>query len=104
MEQLTFCLTPGKLPAPKRKILVGVVGSGNLEVLVEPTSFDQGCEVQINTSVKGYASIWKAVCTDFFDKHPHAFMRITINDGGASPSVVTLRLEQALEMAMAESL
>lgn len=104
MEQLTLSLSPGKLPAPKRKILVGVVGSGNLEVLIEPTAFQQGCEVQINTSVKGYRQIWEALLNDFFEQHPHTNMRIIINDAGATPPVVKLRLEQGLEMAMADSL
>lgn len=102
MEKLSFHFKNGRLPIPKRKILVGVVSSGNLEVLVEPIPMQHDSEIIVNTTVSGFATIWKAVLTDFYENNPHSNMRITINDLGATPAVVRLRLDQAIAMARVE--
>jgi malonate decarboxylase delta subunit len=75
-------------------ILVGVVGSGNLEVLMEPAP-GADCAVHIETSARGFAPIWEAVVHDFHRRHPLAGVRISVNDMGATPAVVSLRLDQA---------
>src|SRR4030095_9148784 len=75
-------------------VLVGVVGSGNLEVLVEPAS-GSDCLVHIEPSARGFGPIWEAVVRDFHQRHPLAGVRVSINDMGATPAVVSLRLEQA---------
>jgi malonate decarboxylase delta subunit len=82
--------------------LVGVVGSGNLEILVEPRPANGACTVDITTSARGFASIWEAVLRDFHDRHELADVAISINDMGATPAVVSLRLDQAVA-EMAES-
>ena len=74
---------------------VGVVGSGDLEVLLEPTQGDRA-HVLIRTSVDGFRDTWKAVLDRFFAKY-HGAVRIEINDAGATPGSVLLRLEQAVE-------
>ncbi len=74
---------------------VGVVGSGDLEVLLEPSS-DAQAHVRIKTSVDGYGQVWKNVLDKFF-AHYRRSVRIEINDFGATPGMVTLRLEQAVE-------
>jgi malonate decarboxylase delta subunit len=74
---------------------VGVVGSGDLEVLLEPTQGDRS-QVLIRTSVDGFRDTWKAVLDRFFAKYDGA-VRIEINDAGATPGSVLLRLEQAVE-------
>jgi malonate decarboxylase delta subunit len=74
---------------------VGVVGSGDLEVLLEPSPRDFAT-VQVCTSVDGYGTVWKAVLDRFFAKYSIR-SRIEINDFGATPGMVALRLEQALE-------
>ena len=74
---------------------VGVVGSGDLEVLLEPTQGDRA-HVLIRTSVDGFRDTWKAVLDRFFAKYDGA-VRIEINDAGATPGSVLLRLEQAVE-------
>ena len=83
----------------KRKVSgrahVGVVGSGDLEVLLEPGNGD-GSQVLIRTSVDGFRDTWKAVLDRFFAKYDGA-VRIEINDAGATPGSVQLRLEQAVE-------
>ena len=83
----------------KRKVShrahVGVVGSGDLEVLLEPAE-GSNAHVLIRTSVDGFQDTWKAVLDRFFAKYDGA-VRIEINDAGATPGSVQLRLEQAVE-------
>jgi malonate decarboxylase delta subunit len=74
---------------------VGVVGSGDLEILFEPSG-DQHSHVTVTTSVEGFATVWKNVLDRFFSRFDGA-VAIEINDFGATPGVVTLRLEQAAE-------
>jgi malonate decarboxylase delta subunit len=78
-----------------RRVHVGVVGSGDLEVLLEPSP-DLHAHVVITTSVDGYGVIWKHVLDRFFE-HYEGAASIEINDFGATPGMVMLRLEQAVE-------
>jgi malonate decarboxylase delta subunit len=78
-----------------RRAHVGVVGSGDLEVLIEPSN-KPGAQVRVRTSVNGFAQVWKTVLDRFFARFEHA-ARVEINDFGATPGTVTLRLEQAAE-------
>ena len=96
MELLHYRFTGGQPVAQGRACLVGVLGSGNLEVLIEPSQLDGGCTVEINTAVLGYGAIWEAVISDFFARHALADVRISINDNGATPAIVGLRLDQAV--------
>jgi malonate decarboxylase delta subunit len=77
-------------------VLVGVVGSGNLEVLLEPTA-GTDCAIHVETSARGFSPIWEAVLRDFHQRHPLAGVRVSINDMGATPAVVSLRLDQAAQ-------
>jgi malonate decarboxylase delta subunit len=98
MESLTFEYRGGRpLPSAPPPTLAGVVGSGNLEVLVEPVELGGACRIEVLTAAVGFGAIWQAVMDDFFDRHPVADVRISINDVGATPAVVSLRLDQALE-------
>jgi len=96
MENLSydFAAAPAAVPL-QRRVLVGVVGSGDLEVLVEPAAAQ--IRIQICTSVDGMASIWQALMQRVFGAAALPAMRIDINDFGATPGVVRLRLEQAME-------
>lgn len=76
-------------------VLVGVVGSGNLEVMLEPAD-GTSCDIHINTSARGFGSIWAAVAQDFHQRHPLSGVRVSVNDMGATPAVVSLRLDQAV--------
>jgi len=76
-------------------VLVGVVGSGNLEVLLEPGEAPH-CRVRVETSARGFGPIWQAVLDDFHERHALAGVRVSINDMGATPAVVSLRLDQAV--------
>jgi malonate decarboxylase delta subunit len=75
---------------------VGVVGSGDLEVLMYPST-GQGAHVSIITSVNGFRDTWKAVFDRFFSSCDLAVL-IQVNDAGATPGSVLLRLQQALEI------
>ncbi len=86
---------PAGQQALHRKAHVGVVASGNVEVLLEP-EFSQMSKVRVRTSVAGFRGEWMAILQTFFERHRVA-AAIEINDGGASPPIVMLRLEQALE-------
>ena len=95
LETLNYSL-PGQRPAGAfAPVLVGVVGSGNLEVLLEPAAGTQ-CDIHIETSARGFGAIWEAVVRDFHQRHPLAGVRVSINDMGATPAVVSLRLDQAI--------
>ena len=74
-----------------------MVGSGNLEVLVEPGAPPGRCQVEVATSVRGFGDTWRAVLEDFAARAHPAGLVLSINDGGATPAVVSLRLDQAIE-------
>jgi malonate decarboxylase delta subunit len=80
-----------------KKAHTGVVGSGDLEVLLEPAP-DNIAKVSIRTSVDGFSKAWKAVLDRFFSNYEGA-VRIQINDAGATPGNVQLRLAQAVEVS-----
>jgi malonate decarboxylase delta subunit len=97
MERLVF-----EYPAETvvtRRAHVGVVGSGDLEVLLEP-SVDDRARVRVRTSIAGYGQAWKHVFDRFFS-HYRGAAAIEINDFGATPGMVALRLQQAVEMSEA---
>lgn len=99
MERLSFdlaCRAPRASPAVA-PALVGVVGSGNLEVLVEPGAPSGRCLVEVATSVRGFGETWRAVVEDFVARQQPEGLRVSVNDAGATPAVVALRLDQAVE-------
>lgn len=93
MEHLTFDYPARRAVATR--VHVGVVGSGDLEVLLAPNDAMQA-RVVVNTSVDGYGHIWKSVLDRFFSRYDGA-ASIEINDFGATPGVVALRLAEAVE-------
>lgn len=97
MERLQYDI-PSQTSARKNApVLVGVTASGNCEVLVEPGADNAHCRIAIHTSAIGFAPIWQAVLRDFGERHAAGGLAIEINDVGATPAVVSLRLDQALE-------
>jgi malonate decarboxylase delta subunit len=93
MEKLTFEYSVSQ--PVKQRAHVGVVGSGDLEVLLEPSS-DRKAHVTVSTSVDGFGNIWTQVLDRFFSRYQGA-AAIEIHDFGATPGMVALRLEQAVE-------
>ena len=101
MEHLTFDYPAQR--AVTTRAHVGVVGSGDLEVLLSPAATDASgsvlaAHVVVRTSVDGYSHIWKSVLDRFFTRYDGA-ANIEINDFGATPGVVALRLAEAVEAA-----
>jgi malonate decarboxylase delta subunit len=97
METLNF-VYPASQPVSGRAH-IGVVGSGDLEVLLEPSPDDQA-HVTVRTSVDGFGEIWEAVLDRFFVRNDLA-AAVEINDSGATPGTVSLRLAQAVEESRA---
>lgn len=97
METLNFRFENGRTRIASGANMVGVVSSGNLEVLIEPASLNGGCEIEVKIAAHGFGTIWEAVITDFHGRWPLGDARISINDMGATPAVVSLRLDQAAE-------
>ncbi|MEO6280109.1 malonate decarboxylase acyl carrier protein [Roseateles sp.] len=96
LETLDYAFTGTRPAGAFTPVLVGVVGSGNLEVLLEPAAGD-GCAVYIETSARGFGAIWAAVISDFHQRHQLAGVRLSVHDMGATPAVVSLRLDQAAQ-------
>ncbi len=104
MEKLDFEY-PAGAPAPQRA-MVGVVGSGDLEVLVEPGT-EGRTRVHVTTSVNGYGAVWKAQIDRLFAGRAEGELlpaaEVEINDFGATPGVVGLRVAQAFDVLKASS-
>jgi malonate decarboxylase delta subunit len=98
MEKLTFEYSATKSVA--QRAYVGVVGSGDLEILLDPL-IEQKAYVVVRTRFDGYRQIWKNILDRFFASNDIA-AKIEINDFGATPGMVTMRLLQALEVSSNE--
>src|SRR5262245_33200289 len=97
MEYLTFRHRANARASGAREMaLVGVVASGNLEVLAERVLPDTDCVLEIRTAAVGFGEVWGAVTADFVERFSPGGLRFSINDGGARPDIVALRLAQAL--------
>ncbi|KAA8734866.1 malonate decarboxylase subunit delta [Acinetobacter qingfengensis] len=94
MEILNFEFTAGETVT--KSVLVGCVGSGDLEILMEPNISGKTI-IQVMTSVDGSEQRWKNLFERVFSAHCPPAVKIDIHDFGATPGVVRLRLEQALE-------
>lgn len=96
MERIELHFPAGKsLPA---QALAGVVGSGDLEVLYQPTS-DQSLQVTITTSVDGGRQRWQHLFDRVGAARALPAGQMDINDFGATPGVARLRIEQVFEEA-----
>ena len=82
----------------RKSAIVGVVASGNLEVLVERVLPDAECAVEIKTAAMGFGEVWSAVIGDFVERYSPGGLKFSINDGGARPDTVSLRLAQAVRL------
>jgi malonate decarboxylase delta subunit len=87
-----------RVPGDRRQAITGVNASGNLEVLVERVLPDNECVVEVATAITGFRDLWQAVIEDFFERCAPGGLRFSINDGGARPDVVTLRLMQGARL------
>ncbi len=102
MQTLTYRFPANR--TMRQRTHIGVVASGDLEVLLdEAPDADAGdvADVRVRTSVDGFDTVWHATLERFFTHTPLAG-RWELNDFGATPAVVTLRLRQAAEAATDE--
>lgn len=99
METLRFDLeAPLAAGGTRSQALVGVVASGNLEVLVERQGSADRCVIEISTAAHGFKPLWEAVTADFVARRAAGGLHISINDGGARPDTVSLRLAQGVRV------
>ncbi|MGE8563507.1 MAG: malonate decarboxylase subunit delta [Acinetobacter bohemicus] len=94
MEILKFEFAAGSRPT--KKALVGCVGSGDLEILMQPSQTEK-MSIQVVTSVDGSLKRWENLFERMFSDQTLPAVHIDIHDFGATPGVVRLRLEQAFE-------
>ena len=81
---------------------VGVVGSGDLEILVTSPTTPGRTTVTVRTSVDGFDTVWRRILARFFERHALE-ADVNINDFGATPGMVSLRLSQAVDLATSDS-
>ena len=80
-----------------------MVTSGNLEVLLERGEPAASCRIEIATAAHGFGPVWEAVLRDFAAQRAAGGLRISINDGGARPDTVALRLAQGVRLIEEEA-
>ncbi|MTI16849.1 malonate decarboxylase acyl carrier protein [Rhodobacteraceae bacterium RKSG542] len=80
---------------------LGVVGSGDLEMIIESKEQGGAVSFQILSPVTGFDDLWKRVADAFVRESGLGNAHIEINDNNATPAVVMLRLRQALAEATA---
>ncbi len=93
--------TPDAAVAVAKPVHFGVVGSGDLEVLMSPLASGGAVKVKVVTPVTGFDALWQRVLEAFVGSAKLRDVSIEINDNNATPAVVTLRLRQALAEAAA---
>ena len=101
MQTLYFNFTSTKAVHAYDDIICGVVGSGNLEVFVARHDKSE-CTITVHTSAEGFDQVWQAVLDDFSQRYAVGGLCFEINDMGATPAVVSLRLSQAMTMLQGE--
>lgn len=78
---------------------LGVVGSGDMEVLMEKKDLGGAVQVKVVTPVTGFDKVWNLVLEKFIKSSNLGNVSIEINDNNATPVVVSMRLRQALAEA-----
>lgn len=96
--EFSFQGTPGA-SIPQPWFHSGVVGSGDMEVLLTRCEQKGVVSVQVCTPVLGFHEVWKKVLQRFVQESGCGDLRLEINDNNATPFIVALRLRQALEEA-----
>lgn len=80
----------------------GVVGSGDMEVLLYRRDQGGRVNVAVCTPVHGFDQVWEQVLRRFVEQSGCGDLDLEINDNNATPFVVSLRLQQALMEAREE--
>jgi malonate decarboxylase delta subunit len=48
------------------------------------------------TVAEGFDAVWEALVSEFVEQEAPGGLRLSVNDGGARPDIVALRLAQAV--------
>lgn len=94
--QFTFPVRPRPAVRSGTAVHIGVVASGDLEILLTGRPGRGTAQVTVRTSADGFDEIWHRVLERFFaaDGIEADYL---LDDFGATPGMVTLRLAQAQE-------
>ncbi len=93
--QFSFSGTPGA-SIPQEYFHSGVVGSGDMEVLLSRREQGGRVNVKVCTPVSGFDDVWEKVLERFIGDSGCGDLDMEINDNNATPFIVNLRLRQAL--------
>jgi malonate decarboxylase delta subunit len=100
LNQLNFEFkAPHAVDFPAEFFHHGVVGSGDLEIILEKKSLGGAVRIKVLTPVSGYDEVWRRVLSRFVNDTGIGNASIEINDCNATPVVGSLRLRQALSEA-----
>ncbi len=78
---------------------LGVVGSGDMEVLLEKRRLNGAVKVKVVTPVTGFEKVWELVLAKVVKDNNLGDVYMEINDNNATPIVASMRLRQALAEA-----
>ena len=74
----------------------GVVGSGDMEVLMYKKDQNGKVNVKVCTPVNGFDKVWEMTLARFVRDSGCGDIDFEINDNNATPFIVSLRMRQAL--------
>jgi malonate decarboxylase acyl carrier protein len=98
LEKFEFEFSPKDFVAPQGEWShAGVVGSGDLEILMERAELRGKVRIKVTTPAHGYERVWEVVLQRFINRSRTGNLSVEINDNYATPLVVSARLSQALE-------
>lgn len=97
MEKLNFKFNSQVIKNAKFGLTSGVVNSGNLEIMAIAQENQDNVSYDITTTVPGFSKTWENVLSDFANKYNLGGCHLILNDCGATPAVVALRLRQLYE-------
>ena len=98
MESLELKIPAGQ-PIKDAQVQMGVVASGDMEVLYDGASDKRDLTVKITSSVDNSAARWSAIFERLSVMHGLPAGIMVIHDFGATPGVARIRIEQAIEAA-----
>lgn len=98
LRELTFSFKPDKnyTVFEPEWTHSGVVGSGDMEVLMEHKDQKGIVTVKVVTPVSGFDPVWEKVLAKFVAESKIGDLHLEINDNNATPFIVSMRLKQAL--------
>jgi len=102
LHQIEFSFTSENTPyeLPLAWSHTGVVGSGDMEILLRRADLNGAVSAKVVTPMRGFDEIWQKVLARFINESGLANTIIEINDNNSTPFIVGMRLKQALAEAV----